>query len=75
MNTRTADGLALEIMLSNRTAAQRKAALVALAAQLTPAACPECGGTNLDDNGTAPSSYDHTVCCTACGHQWCPNND
>ena len=76
MNTaRTADGLALEIMLSRRTPALRDAALRSLATQLAPAACPECGGADLQDDDTAPSSHDHTLLCVGCGHQWNPNND
>lgn len=37
--------------------------------------CPECGSAKdkHEDNGVSPRAYDYTKLCTACGHQWSPN--
>jgi formate dehydrogenase maturation protein FdhE len=32
-------------------------------------ACPECGGTDIMDNGETALRY-LTFCCSGCGHQW-----
>jgi hypothetical protein len=31
--------------------------------------CPDCGGTDIMDNGETSVRY-LTFCCSGCGHQW-----
>lgn len=72
---RTADSLALGTILSDRSAADREAALKALAASVdhNDARCPECGSAELTSNTAPTSSSDYTLLCLACGEQHCPN--
>jgi hypothetical protein len=71
----TADGLALEIILSPRSAAVRKSALKSLAARVehTAECCHECGSREHTDNGAPATSSEFTLRCLDCGEQWCPN--
>jgi hypothetical protein len=38
--------------------------------------CPNCGSdeSKHEDNGCSPRSVGYTILCTACGHQWSPND-
>ncbi len=70
------DGLALEIMLSSAPKEERKQQLAALAKQANCALgleCPECGDTEVEDNGCSGASL--TNLCTNCGHQWGPGTE
>jgi hypothetical protein len=73
--SRTADAMALDIILSNRSDAERRSALKALAASVdhTDAQCPECGSRDLTGNDAPTSSSEYTLLCLGCGEQHCPN--
>lgn len=38
--------------------------------------CENCGSgeDEHEDNGVGPRSVEYTILCTACGHQWSPND-
>jgi hypothetical protein len=71
---RSADSLALDILLADIPEETRQRQLGALAKrvrQATGSECPSCGSTGgLEDNGAHGSELVHL--CTACGHQWGP---
>ncbi len=71
MQTRTADQMALEILLAGGPRMQSR--LTALRATVERAtsggACSECGAAGPhDDNGC--SGGDRMFCCTKCGEHW-----
>ena len=37
--------------------------------------CPECGSTEIEDNGISTTSAHYTKHCTECGHDWMPNDE
>lgn len=74
------DRLAVRILLSKGSEAQKQAALTEAAQRFRAHVtgdmpCPNCGSGDGDheDNGLASTSYTFTLLCTACGHQWSPN--
>lgn len=72
----TYDSLALGIMLSDAPASKRNAKLAALrqhAAHATGETCPDCGGTDTQDNGASGSQLVNL--CVGCGHQWGPGTE
>ena len=69
----TPDSLALQILLSDASDADKQAKLAALARvlerQLLGGECPECGHVGPhDDNGH--TGADRSFCCVRCGTQW-----
>ena len=69
--TRTADHMALNILLAGGPRMQNR--LTALASRchdlLHGGACPECGNHGPhDDNGA--SGHELVFLCLSCGHQW-----
>lgn len=74
---RTADSLALDILLADLPEDTRQRRLSDLAQrvrQATGSECPECGATEgLEDNGANGSELVNL--CTSCGHQWGPGTE
>lgn len=69
----TYDSAALGILLAPGSDRVRKARLAAMAKHAHQALgqeCPECGGTEIEDNGAGGSQLVNL--CTGCGHQWGP---
>lgn len=69
--TLTADALAVRIVLSSRSPAEqarRLQSLRATVAHMVGANCPDCGGTNILDNGC--SGRQASFRCEDCGHGW-----
>lgn len=38
-------------------------------------ACPQCQGTNIEDNGVNERNPLYTLLCLGCDHQWMPNEE
>lgn len=74
---RTADSLALDILLADipeDTRQRRLSALATTVRHATGSECPECDATSgLEDNGASGSELVHL--CTSCGHQWGPGTE
>jgi len=74
---RTADEMAIDILLADipeETRQRRLSALAQRARQAIGSECPDCGATDgLEDNGASGSDLVHL--CTACGHQWGPGTE
>jgi hypothetical protein len=73
------DQLAVQVLLSKGSQAQKQRLLKELSAQVTAAvhkthACPDCGSTApKEDNGIPPSDFDYSLLCLDCGESWSPN--
>jgi hypothetical protein len=72
---KTADEMALEILLSPGSERQQQMKLTALAKRvkaISEPACPECGCETCDFNG---DTVDPMFCCIQCGEHFCPSED
>lgn len=76
LRERSADSLALDILLADLPEVERQRQLGALSARVREAhgfVCPECGSEDTEDNGCSGSSAEYR--CGTCHHHWGPGTE